>query len=266
MQTTLGSRYAHWVAEGTRLAGGLKDLVQRATVYRQLFRDSGGNHVFPLIAAHGALWAGGYFRQQLRLGWWLSLADLWRPQTRACRLADLQSLADALRDVNRRVCVDTYAKFHFTAEHGRDPGAAEFVPPEALAALNLVHDARRQGVELSLAEQRQVFEAHFLSEQQTVVGPALEAALARFHWPLVRRLAMQPQIAFAYFPNGQRLAFRDFCQRDERVANGRRAFSIGAALGWRLVEERLAAYGALPARFFCEPEANYAAVRQTALA
>jgi hypothetical protein len=265
MTTTLGSRYAHWVEEGTRLAGGLTDLTQRATVYRQLFRDSGGNHVFPLIAAHGALWAKGYFRQQLRLGWWLALTDLWRPAARERRLAGLEALANALRDVNRRVCIDTYAKFHFTAEHGRDPGAAEFVPADTLAALNALHDAQRRGEDLPLWGQRRLFEAHFLSEQQTVVGPALDAALAQFDWPLVRGLAMRPQIEFAYFPAGERLLFRDFGSRDERIANGRRAFNIGAALGWRFVEDRLAVYGLLPQRFFSEPEANYAAVRLAAL-
>jgi hypothetical protein len=51
----LAREYEALTREGTRLAGGLCDLAQRATVYHHLFRASGGNHAFPLIAAHGAL-------------------------------------------------------------------------------------------------------------------------------------------------------------------------------------------------------------------
>jgi len=54
--------------EATRLAGRPADLVQRASVYRHLFAHSGGNHAFPLLGAHGALWGSGYFRKGLRFG------------------------------------------------------------------------------------------------------------------------------------------------------------------------------------------------------
>ena len=63
----LADEFAALTREAERLAGGLRDLAQRATVYHHLFRASGGNHIFPLIAAHGALWAGGYFRFGQRL-------------------------------------------------------------------------------------------------------------------------------------------------------------------------------------------------------
>ena len=65
---SLQSHYDRLQREATLLAGGLTDLSQRAAVYRHLFLASGGNHAFPLIAAHGALWAGGYFRFGMRLG------------------------------------------------------------------------------------------------------------------------------------------------------------------------------------------------------
>ena len=53
--------YDRLIAEGVRLAGRLADVPQRAAAYHHVFFDSGRNHVFPLIAAHGALWARGYF-------------------------------------------------------------------------------------------------------------------------------------------------------------------------------------------------------------
>ena len=68
MTGELQSYYANVEREAVALAGGLTALSQRATVYRHLFLASGGDHAFPLIAAHGALWAGGYFRFGMRLG------------------------------------------------------------------------------------------------------------------------------------------------------------------------------------------------------
>ena len=63
----LHQHYDRLTAEGVRLAGQLADVPQRATVYHHLFFESGRNHVFPLIAAHGALWARGYFAFGMRL-------------------------------------------------------------------------------------------------------------------------------------------------------------------------------------------------------
>lgn len=70
--TELREAHQKLLDEGTRLAGSLTALSQRATTYHHLFRDSGGNHIFPLIAAHGALWARGYFAFGMKLGRWLS--------------------------------------------------------------------------------------------------------------------------------------------------------------------------------------------------
>ena len=50
------------------LAGRTGDLAQRASAYHHLYRHSGGNHAFPLLAAHGALWASGYFQRNLKRG------------------------------------------------------------------------------------------------------------------------------------------------------------------------------------------------------
>ena len=57
----LGQLYSVARREAELMAGSRSDLAQRATVYHHLFRHSRGNHVFPLLAAHGALWGKGYF-------------------------------------------------------------------------------------------------------------------------------------------------------------------------------------------------------------
>jgi hypothetical protein len=258
--------YERWHREAEQLAGGLHDLAQRSTVYHHLFAASGRNHVFPLIAAHGALWARGYFRFGMRLGAWLSLPALVEPGRRQHLLQSLERYADAFRDVNRRVCIDTYTSFHFTAMYGDHPAAESFVPAAQLAALARIHHARRRGVELSDEEKRSVFEAFFRNEQATVVGPSVTEATAAFDWPLLKFIALRPVIRFAYFPRGERLWFRNFADRDNRIANGFRAFEIATQVGLATVEARLRDYAILPEAFFTTNVGHFESMRTNVLA
>lgn len=260
------ARLQAWRAEGERMAGSLTQLAQRASVYRHLYRASDGNHIFPLIAAHGALWARGYFRWALDLGQKLAWQYWLQPAVRERQLAALDTFADSFRDINRRVCADTYANFHFTAEHGEDPAAAELVPAELLQALNKMHAAQRAGRTLSTAEKQEVFTAHFMYEQQYVVGPTLEEAVARFAWPAAKFIALRPVIRFAYFPGGTSFWFRNFADRSERIARGQQAFRVAAEVGFSNVETALRKYEMLPEAFFTQPAEYFASLRQQVLA
>lgn len=263
---TLRADWDRLLAEGERLAGGLHDLAQRAAVYHHLFEDSGRNHVFPLIAAHGALWARGWFAFGFRLARGLLVLHPFSAARRSALWRGLEGFADAFRDINRRVCLHTYAVYHFTALHGSDPGAERFVSGPLLAAMNRVHAARRAGVELPDAAKREVFETFFRNEQESVVGPSLEAAVQGFSWSAMKSIALRPIIRFAYFPGGRRLFFGNFSRREERIANGLRAFDFGAQVGWRQVEAALRDYAVLPDRFFAGSAAHFAALRRTVLA
>lgn len=249
--------------DGRQLAGGLTDLSQRATVYHHVFRESGGNHVFPLIAAHGALWARGWFSFGLKLGRVLSWQYALNSEARHRQLAELEAFANVFRDINRRVCVDVYANFHFTKRFGDHPDAGQFVPGDLLEALNRLHAANQSGIELSDDEKRQVYKAHFLNEQKHIVGPAIEKAVAEFNWPLVRMLALRPTVRFAYFPRG--LFFRNFSNREERIDKGLIAFDTAASVGWKNVEQALRSYDVLPERFFAAPAEYFAAIRENIL-
>jgi hypothetical protein len=260
----LQSHYARLQREATLLAGGLTDLSQRAAVYRHLFLASGGNHAFPLIAAHGALWAGGYFRFGMRLGRMFAWQYVGRPAHRELQMQRLAAFADAFRDVNRRVCIDTYVNFYFSERYGHHPDAAELVPPVLLDAVNRLHAARRTGRTLSDPEKQAIFEAHFRHEQAHVVGPALEDAVAVFDWPLVRAIALRPPVRFAYFSAGGRLWFRNFASRDERIEKGLAAFRLAARAGWSSVDAALRHYHVLPDAFFAAP-ANWFAELRTAI-
>lgn len=259
----LKEAYEAILEEATTLAGGLTDLAQRAAVYHHVYRHSGGNHSFPLIAAHGAMWARGYFAMGLKMGELLSVQFALNPARQRAQMAALREFANVFRNVNRCVCIDIYTNYHFSARFGDHPDAAKFVDPELLAALNKVHAARDAGQHLSDVEKRDVFEAHFLHEQANVVGPRIEAAVAEFNWPLVRGIALRPLVNFAYFP--RRIWFRNFGSTTERIDKGLAAFDTAATVGWDRVEESLGEYEMLPRAFFADSIAYFSALRSSVL-
>lgn len=238
----LGRDYAAARREAELMAGAARDLAQRAVVYHHLFRHSGGGHAFPLLAAHGALWASGYLAWGGRLGAALSLSAPHRPAQRRARLADLAAFAEAFREINRRVCVEVYASYRFTLAHGEAAGAEAHVDPVLLDALNRCHHAGRRMRALGEAERAHVFEVVFRWEQRAVVAPAVAAAVAGFRWEPVRRLALRPAIRFSYMPHRETLRFSDFADTDERIEKGLRAYGIAEAVGWGTVEARLSRY------------------------
>src|SRR5262249_21337632 len=79
--------YRRLVDEAGSLAGALTDLKRRATVYYHVYLESGRNHIFPLIAAHGALWAKGHFDYGRQLGRWVSCQYLLNRSKRQGQLA-----------------------------------------------------------------------------------------------------------------------------------------------------------------------------------
>jgi hypothetical protein len=258
---SLASEYEQLHEEATQLAGGLRDLAQRATVYRHVFRASQGNHAFPLIAAHGALWAGGQFRFAMQVGRWLAWQYPWSSTLRKRKLDGLANFLDALRDINRRVCIDTYAQFYLTQRFRGHPDLANFVPAELLDALGAIHAACERRRPLSESQRRAVFEAHFLHEQQTIVGETLQRAAAAFDWPAAKFIALRPRVRFAYLPRRTCLAFRDFSDKQERIHNGLQAFDLASQTGWPEVERSLRSYDVLDETAFSAPDRHFAQMR-----
>jgi hypothetical protein len=259
------NRYNELTCEATRLAGSLPQLSQRATVYRHLFLASGRNHTFPLIAAHGALWAGGYFRWGLQLGKLLSWQYIGWSELRKQQLEHLVTFANAFRDINRRVCVDTYVNFYFTEQFGNHSEVQAFIPQELLEPLNSLHAAQRAGRDLNKREKQELFIAHFLHEQKSVVGPTLTNAVNDFNWPLVRAIALRPLVRFSYFPSGTWLWFHNFASQEERIEKGKAAFDIAEAVGWSKVHTALEQYHLLPDAFFTQPFRYFAAMKESVL-
>lgn len=258
----LASDYRRIHQEASVLAGRLTDLVQRAAVYHHLYEDSGGRNVFPLIAAHGALWGSGYFALGMRVGTLLSAQYLLQPAVRRDKLRQLHAFADAFRDINRRVCIEAYCAYHFSKRHGLAPGAANHVQPRLLAALNQCHRAQAEQRPLPAEQRRALFEAFFLWEQEFIVGPAVEQALMALDWPLIRHVALRPRIEFAYFASSREMQFADFASTAERIEKGLRAYALAEQVGLAQVERALRRYNILPSAFFKGSAAYFQAMRQ----
>jgi hypothetical protein len=258
---TLKARYDAIKAEATQLAGDLLDIPRRVTILANLYLDSGGNHAFSQLAAHGALWAYSYFEVGGSIGRLIARRYFYNATERAYRLGLLQEFAEGFRRVNRLVTIDTYTNYTFTREYGHRSAAGEVLPATLLDALNRVHLARRTGRPLGPVEKRQVFEQSFLCEQEITVAPGVAAAVAGFACPFMKFLCLRPLVRFAYFPAWRYLFFRNFADKTERIAKGMRAYDHAAKAGWHHVWRSLRAYGVMPRTFFREPAACMADIR-----
>src|SRR5689334_1520771 len=72
-------------------AGSPTDIPRRAVLLHSLYQDSGGNHAFPLIALHGALWASKFFARTGRVGDALRVRYFYNGRTRCERMEMLES-------------------------------------------------------------------------------------------------------------------------------------------------------------------------------
>ena len=240
-------------ADAIAMAGRTGDLAQRAAMYHHLYENSGGNHGFPLLAAHGALWASSYFRQGLRAASLISA--LQKPLDHCGRetlLADVNSFAESFRDINRSVCIETLYIYWLSGEPRCRELAGETIPARLLAEMDRCHWAKDRSRKLGPNERRSLFEAFFRWEQAEIVGPGVEAAFATFEWRAIRYLALRPTIRFAYFGRVG-LSFRDFSSREERIEKGLAAFALAERVGWEAVEHALASYGVMPLAFVRDP-------------
>lgn len=259
---SLAMGYARIHQEATLLAGGLGDLSQRASVYHHLYEDSGGRNVFPLIASHGALWGAGYFALGMKVGILLSAQYLLQPAQRRQKMRQLHAFADAFREINRRVCIEAYCAYHLSKQFGHLPEIVQYVPRRLLGALNACHLAQAEQRPLPAEQRRALFEAFFLWEQEFIVGPAVEQAIAALDWPLIRHVALRPRIEFAYFNSSREMKFRDFASTAERIEKGLRAYELAEQTGLLQVEAALQRYGILPGAFFKDSAAHFQAMRQ----
>ena len=240
-------------ADAARLAGGPGDMPQRVALLHAIFTDSAGNHAFPEVALHGALWAYGFYERRGTLSRMIAYRYFYDADERARRSYMLYEFSQGFKDANRSVFIDTYANYVFTKRHGAQAGAEEIIAPQLLEALNRVHGAARAGRRLSPAERAQIFECALLFEQERTVGPKVREEVAKFDCPVLTAIVLRPVVRFSYFPRTTYMTFRNFGDTDERIEKAVRSFDLAERSGWSRVAGTIARHGVLPQRFFADP-------------
>ncbi len=214
----------------------------------------GGNHAFPEVALHGALWAYGFYERRGAVSRTIAYRYFYDADERARRAYMLFRFSQGFKEANRSVFVDTYANYLFAKRHGEAPGADEILAPALLEALNRVHEARRAGRQLRERERAEVFEtALLLYEQEQTVGPKIREEVARFDCPILAAIVLRPVVRFAYFPRATYLAFRNFGDTDERIAKAVRSLQLAERVGWPRVSRLIGQSGVLPLQFESDP-------------
>jgi hypothetical protein len=248
--------------EAVRLAGGPGDMPQRVALLHSIFVDSGGNHAFPEVALHGALWAYGFYERRGAVARMISYRYLHDREERSRRAYMLFEFSQGFKEANRSVFVDTYTNYFFSKRFGESPGADAIVAPELLDALNRVHHANRSDRSLRSAERGRVFETALLFEQESTVGPKVKEGVSKFDCPVLTSLVLKPVVHFGYFPRRTLLFFRDFSDVDERIEKATRSYRLAEEAGWSSVADAIRYQGVLPERFFADPRGYADGLRQ----
>lgn len=238
-------------AEAMQLAGEPGDIPQRAVFLHEIYVDSKGNHAFPEIALHGALWGHDTLKTARSVE---AVGELARD---LFDIGDLLTAADqyalAIETTNRQVFIDTYTYYWFTKKYGRQPGASALVDADLLPLLNRVHEAAASGHALSPKEQRDIFLASLNTEQNESVANAMNAAAKAVRAPWFLKEAMnRPVVRFEYFPATKFYVFSDFADRADRVRCAAFAYDLAVQAGWQKVTDSMSGYSALPAAYFAD--------------
>lgn len=258
----LQAAYDRLKEQGEVLAGNLLDIPQRVSIFTYIYLDSGRNHAFSQIAAHGALWGLAYFESGGSLGRLIAKRYFYSRKEKAYRQGILREFAEGFRTVNRQVCVDTYANYEFTKQYGQVSGANQIIPDNLLDALNRIHHAREAGTQLAVTEKKDVFEQSFRCEQEMTVAPGVAKAVAGFDCPIMRWLCLHPMVRFTYFPTLKYFFFKDFAATEERISKGMQAYDLAVKSGWDNVFSSMEYYGQMPRAFFDQPGDHFEAIKQ----
>lgn len=249
----LGAAHERIRGEAVRMAGGPGDMAQRVALLHAIFVDSAGNHAFPEVALHGALWAYGFYERRGVVSRMIAHRYFYDREERARRSYMLFEFSQGFKEANRSVFVDTYTNYWFTRRYGEVAGAEAMIAPDLLDALNRVHHARSEGRSLSREERGRVFETALLFEQETTVGPKVKEEVSKFDCPILSRLVLKPIVRFGYFPRTTAMVFSDFGDTDERIEKAIHSYDLAERVGWPTVSGAIRYQGVLPERFFADP-------------
>lgn len=245
--------YEYFRNKGYALAGEPADFGLRAGLYHGMYRDSGKRNVFALIAAHGTLWGAGYFRKGELGVQLLSMQYLFAPRLRRARLRSAAAFADTFRDLNRRVCAESYAIYYYTRHYGGTSFIRSVIGNELADLLCACHASNHAGSDFTQVQREKLFAAFLNWEQETVVAPLVTQAFADIDWPAIKFLALKPRIDVTYLGRWFSVQFSNFPSQEERVMQGLRLYRRAEEVGLGYVEQSLSRYSLMPLAFDFAP-------------
>lgn len=250
-------------ADAEFLSGGLGDMTTRSVVYHHIFVCSGGNFIFPLLAAHGALWARWYLFLARFAAICLACFDLSRGFRFRRNITAYQAYVDTFKNINRTVMIETWTVFYMTKLFGANDAVTDEMPAELKENFAVCHRTAMSGARMPLPQLRKFYEDYFRWEQVNVVGPTVDKATADFDWPLMKWFCMRPWVWFSYFRLGRALIFKDFSDAEERTQKGLRAFDWACRKGhsWESIEENLTGNPFFPRNFSFEPNQYFTGLK-----
>ncbi len=242
----LADAYARVRRKAATLAAEPGDLVRRAVQLNSIYADSRGNHAFPQIALHAAVWAHRFFGATGPIARAISYRYSRDPAELERRNAMIQRFSDGFADANRTAFIDTYTDYYFTKDYGDSPGAAEFVAPRLLECLNRVHHAVRFGRPVNVEDKYAIFIASLEWEQEVTVEPRVKEEVGKLDCPIVTGHILKPFVRFAYFPHWYYLYFKNFSATEERIEKGIESYRLATSAGWPAVVDTMRNYDVLP--------------------
>jgi hypothetical protein len=249
MTVELRTEYETLKHRALTVAGRSGDVKARVLALRDIYRDSRGDHAFPLLAMHEMLWAYDFFEVTGTLGDFITHRFVGDVTAQGMRLDMLSEFAEAYRTGCCNAFVDTYTNYYFSRAYGEMPGADRFVRPSLLHALNELQHGIQRKKRLPEERKRELFSLALEFEQAQTLAGEIRLGLDRLTCPFVHGLVRRAVVRLAYFPPQVRFYYRDFSDADERVARGRRAYELATQRGWDKVSDATHGYGIiLPGR------------------
>lgn len=239
-------------AEAEECAGEPRSVVKRASHLLEIYHHSNGNHTFPLIALHGALWGHNFIQfSETVLHGYFSVRWCHRPQEKQRRVSALWCYNNSILAFNRQVFIDTWTSYYFSQEYPELTGCYDLdLPCDLIQGLQTLARANRDGISLTTETKLAVFTASLLFEQDNVAQPVSDLC-RELDWPahnrfcktLMNDLLTQPIVRFHYFPHDVCFWFENFSSREERVARAVQSFEIANQQGWNVVVDSVRSYG-----------------------
>jgi len=225
--------------DAVRLGGRFSDMPQRAAVYHHMYLMSGGNFIFPLIAAHETLWARWYlFLAKLGANC-LALFDISCKLSRRDKMKAYHKYVNTYKKNNRDLLAESYKIFHFTRLYADHEYVCASMPIRLRELFLRCHQLSSGHQKMSHAEQRQFFEEFVRWHHSHVSGTSFVDAYHAFDWPLAKWFCARPWIKFSYFGLGQNLVYKNFTDTEERIQKNMKAFDWAVKKSWASVEKSL---------------------------